>query len=104
MDKNFIVFMAITSTSYPESSSTQFLKQLSEQLYNSDPVNFKRKPQLVDQLDNSLKFNIYDLHSKYKDPSDVPSQSSGVRRAQNKIDEATSLMKKNIGSMLNNRD
>ena len=58
----------------------------------------------MDILDNSLKFNIYELHSKYKDPSDIPSQHSGVRSAQSKIDEATSLMKKNIGSMINNKN
>ena len=51
MDKNFIVFSCVTSTTYPDSSTSQFLKHLSEELYNGDPINFKRKPQEVDQLD-----------------------------------------------------
>ena len=71
MDKNFIVFSAVTSPDYPESTAQQFLQHLAENLYDADPIEFKRDPQQVPQLDQSLKFNIYDIHSKYKDPYNI---------------------------------
>lgn len=45
MDKNFIVFAAVTSPEYPESTAQQFLQHLAENLYDADPIEFKRDPQ-----------------------------------------------------------
>ena len=44
MDKNFIVFSAVTSPDYPESTAQQFLQHLAENLYDADPIEFKRDP------------------------------------------------------------
>ena len=44
MDKNFILFTAITSREYPEALANRFLQHLSENLYDADPMEFKRNP------------------------------------------------------------
>ena len=44
MDKNFIVFAAITSDHYPEPLAQKFLSHLAENLYEADPYDFKKDP------------------------------------------------------------
>ena len=81
MDKNFIVFAAITSESYPEALAQKFLSHLAENLYDADPYEFKKDPQSIQELDRSLTFNIYDLHSKYKNPSNVTAEDNNLNKA-----------------------
>ena len=104
MDKNFIVFAAITSDSYPEAVAQKFLSHLADNLYDADPYEFKKDPQAVSELDRSLTFNIYDLHSKYKNPSQITTEDSNLNKAQQKVNAVTSLMKQNLGSLMQNTE
>ena len=65
-DKNEIVFNAISSAEYPQDLASQFLQELAKNLYGADTENFKKNPQGINYLNQGLKFNIYDLHLKYK--------------------------------------
>mmetsp|Transcript_23050 Transcript_23050/g.35662 ORF Transcript_23050/g.35662 Transcript_23050/m.35662 type:complete len:114 (-) Transcript_23050:371-712(-) len=62
VDKNSIVFSAILSPDYPDALAKKFLETLSKNLYDADPIEFKRNPQTISQLDSNLKFNIYTMH------------------------------------------
>ena len=53
-------------------------------------------------MDQGLKFNVYDLHGKYKDPNNLP--KSKAENAKTKINAAAGLMKQNLGRMLQNAD
>lgn len=99
-DKNFIVFSAITSMAYPESLAQGFLSHLREDLYNADPIGFKKDPQNIMELDQALKFNIYEMHSKYKNPQ--AAKDNKALAAQSKLNAVTSLMRSNLGSMISN--
>ncbi len=65
MDKNSIVFSAIFSSDYPDTMAKKFLEALQKNLYDADPIEFKRNPQTISQLDSNLKFNIYTLHQQF---------------------------------------
>ena len=52
----------ITTEDYPEKVAAEFLKVLAKNLYEADTENFKKNPKNINQLDQGLKFNIYDLH------------------------------------------
>ena len=99
-DKNFIVFSAITSLAYPADLAQRFLQHLQEDLYNADPIEFKRDPQKIMELDQALKFNIYEMHSKYKNAASA--KDNKALAAQSKLNAVTSLMKSNLGSMISN--
>ena len=45
MDKNFILFTVLTTKEYPQALANRFLRHLAENLYDADPMEFKRNPQ-----------------------------------------------------------
>ena len=67
----------MTSRDYPEKQIKVFLDALAKNLYNSDPIGLKREPQTIQSLDNSLKFNVYDMHNRFKDPTQIKYSGGG---------------------------
>ena len=91
----------IASEEYPSKLAAEFLKTLAKNLYEADAEHMRKNPLTINSLDQGLKFNIYDLHLKYKNPFDH--EDNNLNSAKSKINQVSSLMKSNISSMLNNQ-
>ena len=110
MDKNSISYIIVTHSSFPDEYATNFLKGLSNKLYERSP-ELRQNPQGISSLDTMARHIINELQASFDGSSnfssanlDLESGGSNNKTANIKktLDNVTGRMRNNLNKMFEN--
>ena len=111
-DRNMISYTIVTHTDFPDQFANNFLKGLSNMLYERSP-EFKKNPHGIETLDTMARHVIHELQASFDGSSDFTSANLDIEegkgevktdKIQRTLNQVSDKMRGNLNRMFENQD